>query len=50
MLLQAVKLQDYKCTNCAAVYKLEHPYMHSGMLGQVCLDCMEIYAPESQWA
>ena len=50
MLIQEIKLNDYKCTNCATSYKSERPYMHDGMLGLVCLDCMEIYAPESQWA
>jgi len=43
-------LKDFKCTNCGITYQALHPYMHTGILGQVCIICMDIYAPESEWA
>ncbi len=43
-------LKQYKCTNCAHEYQSLSPYMHNGMLGLVCLECMDIDAPESVWA
>ena len=43
-------LKEYQCSNCAHKYQALSPYMHTGIMGQVCLECMDIDAPESVWA